>query len=140
MKTLTIHQPWAGLIMEGNKKIENRGWITDYRGTLLIHTGSKKPDSSFLEDSSAKQDGSGYLVQNETLRYASSVILGTVELVDILTERQALKKFPEQREFKDVEIISGPYCWIFENPKIFKKFIPCKGQLKLWNFDLPTEK
>jgi|694.fasta_scaffold58428_4 hypothetical protein len=140
MKALTIRQPWAGMVMEGNKKIENRGWETDYRGPLLIHTGTKKPHSSWLEDDSDEQDGSGYLVQNETLRYASGVILGTVELVDILTRKEALKKFPKQKEFMEQKIIVGPYCWIFENPKVFKKFIPCKGQLKLWNYDAPTEK
>lgn len=136
MKALTIKQPWAGMIMEGNKKIENRGWLTDYRGPLLIHAGKKKPNSSWLEDDSDEQDGSGFLIQDEILRNSLGVILGTVELVDILTKKQALKKFPEQKEYMEQPIIVGPYCWIFEQPKLFKEPIPCMGQLKLWNFEI----
>ena len=37
MKVLTIKQPWATLIMQGNKRFEFRSWQTKYRGDLLIH-------------------------------------------------------------------------------------------------------
>ena len=39
MKVLTIKQPWATLIMQGNKSYEFRSWQTKYRGDLLIHAG-----------------------------------------------------------------------------------------------------
>ena len=39
MKVLTIKQPWATLIMQGNKRFEFRSWQTKYRGDLLIHAG-----------------------------------------------------------------------------------------------------
>lgn len=39
MKVLTIKQPWATLIMQGNKRYEFRSWQTKYRGDLLIHAG-----------------------------------------------------------------------------------------------------
>jgi hypothetical protein len=39
MKTLTVRQPWASLIVTGAKDVENRSWPTSYRGTLLIHAG-----------------------------------------------------------------------------------------------------
>ena len=37
MKILTIRQPWARLIVNGSKNIENRTWPTSYRGPVLIH-------------------------------------------------------------------------------------------------------
>ncbi|HBN8293996.1 ASCH domain-containing protein [Pseudomonas aeruginosa] len=37
MKALSIHQPWAWLIVNGYKSIENRDWRTHFRGPLLIH-------------------------------------------------------------------------------------------------------
>ena len=37
MKCLSIRQPWAWLVVNGWKNIENRGWATKYRGQLLIH-------------------------------------------------------------------------------------------------------
>ena len=39
MKVLTIKQPWATLIMQGDKRFEFRSWQTKYRGDLLIHAG-----------------------------------------------------------------------------------------------------
>ena len=37
MKCLSVMQPWAWLIVNGDKKVENRSWKTNYRGPLLIH-------------------------------------------------------------------------------------------------------
>lgn len=39
MKALSIRQPWAWLIVNGYKSIENRTWNTRIRGTILIHAG-----------------------------------------------------------------------------------------------------
>ena len=39
MKTLTINQPFATLIVEGLKEYEFRTWKTNYRGEILIHAG-----------------------------------------------------------------------------------------------------
>ena len=39
MTCLSIRQPWAWLIVNGHKPIENRGWTTKVRGPILIHAG-----------------------------------------------------------------------------------------------------
>lgn len=41
MRALSIWQPWAWLIVNGHKDIENRTWKLDYRGPLIIHAGKK---------------------------------------------------------------------------------------------------
>lgn len=41
MKALSIRQPWAWLIVNGFKDIENRRWNTKYRGKVLIHASSQ---------------------------------------------------------------------------------------------------
>jgi len=38
---LSIQQPWAWLIVNGFKNIENRSWRTKRRGPVFIHTGRK---------------------------------------------------------------------------------------------------
>lgn len=56
MKTLSIRQPWAWLIIHGGKDIENRTWPTRYRGPVLIHaakgmTGAEYNDAyHFAQD------------------------------------------------------------------------------------------
>jgi hypothetical protein len=39
MKALSVQQPWAWLVINGIKDIENRKWSTKFRGEFLIHTG-----------------------------------------------------------------------------------------------------
>jgi hypothetical protein len=36
---LSIRQPWAWLIVNGYKDVENRTWPTHVRGPILIHAG-----------------------------------------------------------------------------------------------------
>lgn len=36
---LSIRQPWAWLIVNGYKDVENRSWSTDFRGKFLVHAG-----------------------------------------------------------------------------------------------------
>ncbi|MEO0414650.1 MAG: ASCH domain-containing protein [Verrucomicrobiota bacterium] len=40
---ISIREPWAWLILEGHKDVENRVWSWDYRGPLLIHAGKGTP-------------------------------------------------------------------------------------------------
>lgn len=41
MKALSVQQPWAWLIVNGYKPIENREWSTNVRGRIAIHAGKK---------------------------------------------------------------------------------------------------
>ncbi len=43
MKALSLHQPWATYITQGQKTIETRTWPTGHRGDLLI-VSTKKPE------------------------------------------------------------------------------------------------
>jgi hypothetical protein len=47
VKALSIRQPWAWLILNGFKDVENRDWRTSYRGEFLIHTGQKAHQREF---------------------------------------------------------------------------------------------
>lgn len=41
MKALSVKQPWAWLIVQGIKDVENRTWKTNQRGEILVHAGRK---------------------------------------------------------------------------------------------------
>lgn len=45
---LSIRQPWAWLIVNGHKDIENRTWSTKHRGLFLVHA-PQKMDQDALE-------------------------------------------------------------------------------------------
>ena len=48
MKTLSLKQPFAELVVSGKKTIELRKWNTKFRGKFLIHA-SKIPDSQAMK-------------------------------------------------------------------------------------------
>lgn len=41
MMALSIRQPWAWLIVNGHKDVENRDWSTNLRGEFLVHAGKE---------------------------------------------------------------------------------------------------
>lgn len=41
MKALSIRQPWAWLIVNGHKDVENRKWTSSFRGEFYVHASSK---------------------------------------------------------------------------------------------------
>ncbi|XP_048527654.1 activating signal cointegrator 1-like [Triticum urartu] len=41
---LTMHQPWASLLVHGTKRVEGRSWPLPVIGRLWIHAASKVPD------------------------------------------------------------------------------------------------
>ena len=47
---LSMHQPWASLLVMGIKQHEGRSWYTPYRGRLWIHAGSKQPDEVDIKE------------------------------------------------------------------------------------------
>lgn len=47
MKALSVRQPWAWLIVNGYKDIENRNWATGVRGTVLIHASKGMTSSEY---------------------------------------------------------------------------------------------
>ena len=81
MKVLTIKQPWATLIMQGNKRFEFRSWQTKYRGELLIHAGKGI-------DKEAVKRLANYLPQE----LPQGEILGKVTLVDCIKMTHEFKE------------------------------------------------
>lgn len=124
LKALSIHSPWAWAILAGHKRVENRSWATAYRGRLAIHAGRSRASD---ERAAALFRSLGIDCPDE---YPRGVILGTVELADILPRAEYLAKFggcPKNRA-----MAFGPLCWVLENPRLCEP-IPCGGALSLWS-------
>ena len=131
MKALTIKQPWATLIMQGDKRFEFRSWQTKYRGDLLIHAGKGI-------DKEAMKRLAKYLP--EELPYGK--ILGKVKLVDCIKMSPEFKQLL-LKENSDIYIKSSfqeNYGWQLEDVHVFDEPIDAKGHLSLWEYDLENEK
>jgi len=45
---ISVQQPWAWLVVNGYKDIENRDWSTKVRGMVGIHAGKKFDEAGYL--------------------------------------------------------------------------------------------
>jgi len=120
MKTLSLKQPFAELILEGRKKVELRRWNTNFRGEFLIHA-SKNPNEEAM-----KKFGFNNLI--------TGAIIGKANLIDV-------KHYQNDEEFekdKNLHLASrewGDFGFVLKNPERIK-LIPAKGQLNFWDFEL----
>jgi len=114
MKAISIKQPWAITIFRG-KDIENRTKPSKYRGPLLIHASlrSDREGRAFIEKTFPD-------VYRKFDFYVLGCIIGKVAMVDCVTDHPSRWFF-------------GPYGYVFENPVLFRKPIPYKGKLGLFN-------
>ncbi len=49
MKTLSVRQPWASLLVSGLKDIENRTWAPNFKGRIMIYASLAKVPKRFAE-------------------------------------------------------------------------------------------
>ena len=121
MKALSLKQPWATLIVTGIKLIENRTWVSNYRGPLLIHA-SKTWD----------ENGARWVMHNfgelkgfiRSSNHIKGSIIGKVKMIDCVSESNSKWFF-------------GPYGFVFTEPIEFYEPTPYRGQLGI--FDVPDE-
>ncbi|MGC8888337.1 MAG: ASCH domain-containing protein [Verrucomicrobiia bacterium] len=118
MKAITILQPWAWVILYGNKDIENRVWKTEYRGKVLLHAGKNFPLDYYYYCS-------GYLIQEHKIllppydKIPLGAIVGIADLVDCVKKSDSIW-------------FEGPYGFVLRNVKPLEP-IPCKGALNIWD-------
>ena len=127
MKVLTIKQPWATIIMQGDKRFEFRSWKTIYRGDLLIHAGKGI-------DKEAMKRLSKYIPKDMT----TGKILGKVTLVDCVKMSPEFKDIL-LKENKDIYTDSSfkeNYGWQLEDVEVFDEPIEVKGKLSLWEYEM----
>lgn len=127
MKTLSIRQPWAWLICNGWKDIENRNWATKYRGRFLVHA-SKGCTQSEYEDAKSLvtniERETGQVIPLPALQDLDrGGIVGVVELTDCVAE-------------SDSPWFFGDYGFTLANAAPLA-FLPLTGRLGFFNADHP---
>lgn len=104
-KTLSLHQPWASLLVHGIKRIEGRNWSTNFRGNLWIHATARRPEQELIKQYEDLYrsifDMEGHEVAfPET--YPTGVLVGRVKIVDCLSGSDVSSSFtiPDYLKFE----------------------------------------
>ena len=145
MKALTICQPYAELVLRGEKPVENRTWEMTYRGPLLIHAGKSRawltppseqgrdkhccPGSLCARASHGPCDG----VYGIPLAHMSfGALVGIAEVKDCVLASEIVHRYPRLAGNQHVE---GPWCIVLSNVRRFSSGIPYRGQQGLFHVD-----
>ncbi len=111
MKVLSVQQPWASLIAECGKDIENRNWSTNYRGPVAIHAASTQSADRFPIPAGV----------TKPKRQKFGGIIAVAVLADVVRA-------------SDSPWFSGPYGLVLRNV-VPVKYVAMRGYPRL--FDLP---
>lgn len=127
MRALSLTQPWASLVISGEKRIETRGWQIGYRGPIAIHASKGMPDWA---RAAAIEFG---FEPDELPRGA---VLGAVQVTDCRLVDEIVDSITEQEKaYGDYRL--GRYAWILAEPEEFPEPIPAKGALGIWDWRQP---
>lgn len=139
MKALSLHQPWASLVILGEKRVETRSWATGHRGLLAIHAVARIPPHGleFMRASRAfRQVARRRRLDPEDLPMGT--VLGIVRLLDCVpveTMQGHGEPGDQERSFGDYS--PGRYAWPLEVVEAFDSPIPARGMQGLWTWDPP---
>ena len=144
MKAISIKQPWASLIVEGIKDIENRTWECPkkYIGQrVLVHAcaGSGNKFKINLTDEQTIA-AFGSIAKNATEgAFHFGAIIGSVEIVDcvvnhpsIWAEKTKLERVWANKTESFIPCVPIIYNWVLANPIKFSTPIPIKGNHFFW--------
>jgi len=111
--------------------VENRTWATKIRGKIAIHASKSFRKAEYLEFMQCASGGlfpecSSLAFIPHYPQFEVGVILGTVELVDCVTESNS-------------EWFFGDYGFVLENPRQLIKPIPFRGALGFWEIPKDIE-
>lgn len=126
LPALSIRQPWAWLIVNGYKPIENRTWRTEKRGRIQIHAGGAMTYDEYADARKFAESIRQQLPKEwQDLRWWPEVqdlerggIVGEADLVDCVSS--------ERNPW-----FTGPYGFVLENARKLP-FKACSGALKFF--------
>lgn len=119
MIALSVRQPWAWLIANRYKPIENRTWATKYRGPFLIHAGQ-----AFDLDAYRRLPKLFPEIELPSIEaFERGGIVGRAVLVDCLPPGSELRLTPQQRRW-----YQGENGFLIANAQPVA-FMPLKGKL-----------
>lgn len=145
IKVLSLHQPWASLMVWSLKAFETRAWATSYRGPLLIHAAKANPreydglytDSLLARALDVMVPAPDHARVTRAARHRElprGCVLGVVELINMhKTEDVVLGVGKAERAFGDYS--PGRFAWetAIGSARRFRTPVPARGHQRLFS-------
>lgn len=148
MKAISIKQPWASLIVQGLKNIENRAWKCPekYIGKRVLIHASEKPVKEGW-DALTEEQHNELPVEIPIKKLPTSKIIGSVKIVDCVINHPSIWAEKSAAYGFDKDVYPGGcpssfgregdiYNWVLSDPILYENPIEnIKGKLSFWNYD-----
>ncbi|XP_057829774.1 uncharacterized protein LOC131040825 isoform X2 [Cryptomeria japonica] len=134
---LTMHQPWASLLVHGIKRVEGRSWPAPLRGRLWIHAAAKVPEPATIQAMEEfykeiyRIDGVTDIKFPEY--YPVSQLLGCVNVVGCV-KREELVCWDELSNGVRMEGQTD-FCWLCEDPQKLVVPFEMRGYQGVYNLE-----
>ncbi|XP_034951600.1 activating signal cointegrator 1 [Chelonus insularis] len=130
---LSMHQPYASLLVAGIKKHEGRTWYSAHRGRLWIHAAAKQPSP---EEITTIQSFYKNLLGDDIKfpkQYSTGCLLGCVTVTDVIAQDEYRIMYPDGES-------ESPYVFICEDFRELKIKFPMQGKHKIYKLDKAIHK
>jgi len=156
---VTLTEPWATLVVLGEKEWETRSWPTSFRGELLIQAAKSMP--SWAQEAALREPFVSVLAKHgiemprvedaggargaRRFPFHFGSIIGAATLADTArTEAVAeqLRKLGTQRALNELafgDYVEGRWAFRFTKPKRFAAPAFVRGSLGIWRLPKNTE-
>lgn len=138
MKALSLMQPWAWLVSEGHKRIENRSWSTKYRGLFLIHASKGMTKHQYDAAVEFSKLCAPDLVLPPRGLLERGGIVGKAMLADVIPPcpRKAWPPTSPKRPCEHLWHMEGQYGFVLKFIEPIP-FVPMKGMLGFFEVEWP---
>ncbi len=134
MRALTLTQPWASLIIWGEKFFETRSWPTKYRGPIAIHAAKGFP-YRVKQLARSLEPFRSILAKHgitDPDQLPTGAILGVTSIASCdRTEAIREKLSPLEIQFGDYS--DGRYAFCTGTVRKCHTPVPCPGALAIWH-------
>ncbi|KAK1891317.1 Activating signal cointegrator 1 [Dissostichus eleginoides] len=127
---LSMHQPWATLLVRGIKRVEGRTWYSSHRGRLWIAAAAKQPSPQEIAEVEAMYRHIYKKDPRFPKDYPTGCLLGCVNMTDCLSQEQFREQFPNTCEES-----ASPFVFICTNAQEMLVKFPMKGKHKIWKLE-----
>uniref|UniRef100_A0A5K3EI41 Activating signal cointegrator 1 n=1 Tax=Mesocestoides corti TaxID=53468 RepID=A0A5K3EI41_MESCO len=125
---LSMHQPWASLLVRGVKIHEGRSWYSAHRGPLWIAAAAKVPNEEEVRAVEEEYLERGARKADLPTSYPVGVLVGCVNVDDVLPQKEYRTKFPQGES-------NSPYVFVCSDPRELLIKLPLSGQHKIYKLD-----
>ncbi|XP_052901149.1 activating signal cointegrator 1 [Anopheles moucheti] len=126
---LSMHQPWASLLVAGIKRHEGRTWYSSHRGRLWIAATAKPTNLDTIRE---LENFYRKLYDDDSIQfpsqYPTGCLLGCVSVLDCLPQEEYRKQHPNGES-------DSPFVFVCEEPQELPIRFPMKGDHKIYLLD-----